>query len=148
MPTKGTESQMTVKYLQNMSTMLATTSTARKEGLKRHFSVEWEILKLMFAFDHIYVGYITYQYALLNNLLRKDNSIVNDFITNGHSASCSRDSCSTIHGDLVTEHFKKKWTKLLCPSPKNIVLTFISWVNKWIKSSHFTARCERCCGRN
>ena len=62
MPTKGTESQMTVKYLQNMSTMLATASTVRKEGLKRHFSVEWEILKLMFAFDHIYVGYITYQY--------------------------------------------------------------------------------------
>ena len=40
MPTKGTESQMTVKYLQNMSTMLATASTVRKEGLKRHFSVE------------------------------------------------------------------------------------------------------------
>ena len=63
MSTKGTESQMTVKHLQSMSTMLATASAVRKEGLKRHFSVEWEILKLMFAFDHIYVGYITYQYA-------------------------------------------------------------------------------------
>ena len=40
MSTKGTESQMTVKHLQNMSTMLATASAVRKEGLKRHFSVE------------------------------------------------------------------------------------------------------------
>ena len=47
----------------------------------------------MFAFDHInYAGYITYQHVYLNNLLRKDNSIVKDLITNGHGASCSGNS--------------------------------------------------------
>ena len=43
-----------------MSTMLAVVSTVRKGGLKRHFSAEPEIWKLMLAFDQInYAGYIT-----------------------------------------------------------------------------------------
>ena len=89
----GTESQMTVKYLKDMSTMLVIASAVREGGLKRHFSAEKQILKLMFAFDHInYAGYITYQHVYLNNLLRKDNSIVKDLITNGHGASCSGNS--------------------------------------------------------
>ena len=63
----------------------------------------------MFAVDHInYAGYITYQHVYLNNLLRKYNSIVKDLVTNGRGASCSGDSFSIIHGDLVTEHFNNK----------------------------------------
>ena len=81
--------------------MLAIISTVREDGLKRNFSAEREISKPMFAFDHIkYAAYITYQHVYLNNLLRKDNT-VKDLITNGHGASCSGDSFSTIHGDLV-----------------------------------------------
>ena len=53
--------------------------------------------------------YITYQHVYLNNLLRKDNSVVKELITNGHSdTSCFGDLFNTIHGDMVTEHFKKK----------------------------------------
>ena len=122
---------MTVTYLTYMSTMLAIVSTVRKGGLKRHFSAEPEILKLMFAFDQInYAGYITYQHAYLNDLLRKDNSIVKGLITNGHGASCSRDWFSTIHEDLVTEHFKKKQKELLDLSPQVTTLVFIYAVNK------------------
>ena len=99
---------MTVTYLKYMSTMLAIVSIVRKGGLKGRFSAEPEILKLMFAFNQInYAGYITYQHAYLNDLPRKDNSIVKGLITIGHGASCSRDWFSTIHEDLVTEHFRR-----------------------------------------
>ena len=71
---------MTVKCLKDVSTMLAIVSAVREGGLKRDFSAEREILKLMIAFDLInYVGYITYQHVYLNDLLRKDNSIVKIF---------------------------------------------------------------------
>ena len=122
---------MTVTYLKYMSTMLAIVSIVRKGGLKRRFSAELEILKLMFAFNQInYAGYITYQHAYLNDLPRKDNSIVKGLITIGHGASCSRDWFSTIHGDLVTEHFKKKQKELLDVSPQVTALTFDFAVNK------------------
>ena len=47
--------------MKDASAMLTIISTVREGGLKRHFSAEREILKLMFAFDHInYAGCITY----------------------------------------------------------------------------------------
>ena len=63
-----------------------------------------------------------------------------DLITNGHSASCSGDSLSTIHGDLVTEHFKNKRKVLLGLSLQVIVLAFVYAVNKWIKTSHIHSK--------
>ena len=63
-----------------------------------------------------------------------------DLITNGHGASCSGDSLSTIHGDLVTEHFKNKRKVLLGLSLQVIVLAFVYAVNKWIKTSHIHSK--------
>ena len=89
--------------------MLAIVSAVKEGGLKRHFSAEREIFKLMFAFDHInYAGCITYQHLYLNNLLRKDNSIVKDLITNEHGALCFGDTFPNIHRDKVNEHFNKE----------------------------------------
>lgn len=48
--TAGTQTQMTIKYLKDMSVMLATASLVREGDLKKHFSTEREILKLIFAF--------------------------------------------------------------------------------------------------
>ena len=73
--TTGTESQMIVKYLKDESSMLAIISAVRECSLKRKFSAEREVLKLMIVFDNInYAGHITYQHAYLNNSLRKDKS--------------------------------------------------------------------------
>ena len=48
----------------------------------------------MFAFDHInYAGYIKYHHIYLNNLLRKDNSIVISIIIliiNGHGEAVTQ----------------------------------------------------------
>ena len=103
-----------------------------KEGsLKIHFLAKQQILKLMFTFCHInYAGYITYQHIYLNNLLRKDDSIVKDLIINGHGASCHGGSFCTIHGDFVSKHFRKKRKELLSLSPEVKVLSFIYEVNK------------------
>ena len=73
--TTGTESQMIVKYLKDESSMLAIISAVRECSLKRKFSAEREVLKLMIVFDNInYARHITYQHAYLNNSLRKDKS--------------------------------------------------------------------------
>ena len=74
--------------VKDVSTMFVIVFALRKGGLKRHFSAEREILKLMFAFDHINcAGYITYQHVYLNNLLRKDNGNAKDLVNNGHTVN-------------------------------------------------------------
>ena len=61
----GTESKITKEYLKNVSTMLALVSEVR-------FSAEWNILKLIFGFDHIsYARRNTYQHVYLNNSSRR-----------------------------------------------------------------------------
>ena len=108
--------------------------------MKRHFSAEREILKLMFAFDHInYARYNTYQHVYLNNLLRKDKIVAKDVISKGYGASSSGDSFSTIHGDLVTEHFNKE-TKGTAEPFRSGYSTAIYAVNKWIKTSHIHSK--------
>ena len=86
----------------------------------------------MFAFDHInYAGHIKYHHIYLNNLLRKDNSIVKliiILIINGHGESC--------HSESVNERFKKKRKELLGLSYQFKVLSFTYAINKWIKTSH------------
>ena len=73
-----------LKYLKDVSTILATVSAIREGDLKRHVSAEQEILKLIFALDHNnYAVYITYQHVYLNNLLKEDNTIEKGLITNG-----------------------------------------------------------------
>ena len=69
-----TESQMTIKYLKDGSTMLAVVIVVREVDLKRNFSAERDILELIFAFDlHIYnTRHIMYQHVHLNNLLERE----------------------------------------------------------------------------
>ena len=89
---------MTLEYLRDGSTMLAVVSAVREGGLKRHFSAEQGILKLIFALDRIdYAKHGTYHQMYLNNLLRREKSIPKDLITNKYSTSISGGSFSTVH---------------------------------------------------
>ena len=97
-PIFGTKSQMTLEYLRDGSTMLAVVSAVREGGLKRHFSAEQGIFKLIFALDRIdYAKHGTYHQMYLNNLLRREKSIPKDLITNKYSTSISGGSFSTVH---------------------------------------------------
>ena len=65
-----TESQMTIKYLKDVLTMLAVVSAVRENDL-----------------DHtIYARHNKYQHVNLNNLLRREKSILKNLITNGCGA--------------------------------------------------------------
>ena len=66
--TMSTESQITIKNLKSVPIMQAIVSAVREGDLKRNFSAEQEILKLMFAFDRInYSTYNTCDHVYLNN---------------------------------------------------------------------------------
>ena len=49
----GTESKMTIRYLRDISSLLALVSAVREKNLERHLQAEREMLKYCFAFDHI-----------------------------------------------------------------------------------------------
>ena len=141
--TTGTESQMTTEYLKDVSTMPAIVSAVREGNLKRHFSAEQEIVRLKFAFDHINCArYNTYQHVYSNNLLRKDKIIAKYLISNGYGTSGPGDSFSTIHGNLVTEHFNKE-TKGTAGPFRPGYSTDIYAVNKWIKTSHIHCKMRK-----
>ena len=67
--------------------------------------------------------------------MRKDKYIAKDLISNGYDASSSGDSFSTIHGDLVTEHFNKE-TKGTARPFRSGYSTDMYAVNKWIKKTY------------
>ena len=50
---KGSECQMTVAYLRDISALHAMVSAVREGGLERHLQAEREMLKHCLAFDHI-----------------------------------------------------------------------------------------------
>ena len=79
--------------------------------------------------------------------MRKDKSIAKDLISSGYSAWSSGDSVSTIHENLVTEHFNKETKETAGPFRSGYSIDIYA-VNKWIKLPIFTARCEKCCGKN
>ena len=90
--TTVTESQMTIKYLKDVSAMLAVVSAVRVVDL-----------------DHInYARHNKYQHVYLNNLLRREKSIAKDLITNGYNGSSSGGSFSTIHWDLAAQYLNKE----------------------------------------
>ena len=107
---------MTIKYLKGMSTMLAVVSAVREFNLQRHLSVKRDILKLIFAFDHInYARLNTYQHVYLNNLLWTEKSVAKDYINNRNSASNSGCSFSNIHWDLASQYFSRETKERLGP---------------------------------
>ena len=107
--TTGTESEMTLTYLRDVSTMLEIVSAVREGNLQQHLQAEREMLKLVFAFDHIhYARYNTYQHIFLQYLERSNNPAYTDLCIQGYGASSIGDPFSTIHGDLVTEHLNRE----------------------------------------
>ena len=74
-------SQMTIKYLKDVSIMLAVVSPVWEVDLNRIN----------------YARHSTYPHVYLNNLLRREKSIAKDLITNGYGAWSSGTSLSSIY---------------------------------------------------
>ena len=84
--------------------MLSMISAVREGNLRRHLQAEREMLKLVFAFDHPnYARYCSYQHVYLGDLQTQNHPAYNDLLLLGFGASRSGGTCSSVHGDLITE---------------------------------------------
>ena len=83
-----TESQMTIKYLKDVSTMLAVVSAVREVDL------DYMKYTRRNKCQHVCANNLL---RCQNNLLRREKSITKDLITNGYRASSSGGSFSTTH---------------------------------------------------
>ena len=60
---------MPIRYLQDVSSLLALVSAARELNRECHLQTEIEMLKYYFVFDHItYVRYVSFQTVYLKSI--------------------------------------------------------------------------------
>ena len=100
---------MVVNYLKDVSTVLATVSAVQTGKITHHLQTERQMLKLIFAFDHInHACYNSFQHVFLTNLLKHNPQVFGDRFKYGFGDTSLCETFSTIHGDVVTEHFNEK----------------------------------------
>ena len=140
MSTTGYLSQMTMQYLKDISMMLAIVSAVREGDIFKHLQAEREMLKLVFAFDHVhYARYNTYQHVLLSSMQRNNEDGFKDLSIYGHGSTSTGLPFSAIHGDLVTEHFNRE-TKGTAGPFRSGFSTDLRALNRWIKTSHIHSK--------
>ena len=138
--TTGTRSMMTVNYLKDVSNMLAIVSAVRTGNIVQHLQAERRMLNLVFAFDHInYARYNSFQHVFLRKLPEVNPQAFQDLLDSGFGATSTGEPFSTIHGDLVTEHFNKECKGTAGPFRSGYISNYDS-VNKWIITSHIHSK--------
>ena len=101
---KGTQFKMTVAYLKDISSLLASLAAVREGDFQLHMEAERDMLKYCFAFDHInYARYMTFQHVYLSDLEAKGDPVTDNLIKRGIGGNLSGDKFSSIHEDLITE---------------------------------------------
>ena len=102
----GTESKMTIRYLKDVSSLLALVFAVCKKNLERHLQAEREMLKYIFAFDlRNYARYLSYQWVYLRSLEANNGPAVSHLKKRGFVGSVSGQPFSAIQGDLVFKIF-------------------------------------------
>ena len=95
-------------YLKDNSLVLSIVAAVREFDLETRLEAKREMLKLVFAFDHVnYARYNSYQQVLLTEEKRLNSPAYQDLKQYGYGASLSGSRFSGLHGDLVTELFNK-----------------------------------------
>lgn len=88
-----------------------------------------------------YARHTTYPHVYLNNLLRREKSIVKDLITNGYGAWSSGTSLSSICWEWAASYLNKKRKELLTNSVQAIYTISDIRAVKKLKTTHiFTVR--------
>ena len=106
---KGSDGEMTVAYLRDVSAMLSLYLLFENVISTDIMKAEREMISLAFAFDHQnYARYCSYQHVYLQDLKRKFHPAYQDLKSRGHGGSITGDFFSTIHGDLITELSTRK----------------------------------------
>ena len=103
------------------------------------------MLKLIFALDRInsarynLFSYNLFQHVFLSNLSKDNLSVFDDLLKYRFGAISLGETFSTIHGDLVTEHFNKESKRTTGPYRAGYIFR-INTVNKWIAISHIYSK--------
>ena len=136
----GSESKMTIRFLKDVSSLLALVSAVREKNFERHLQAEREMIKYCFAFDHVnYARYISYQQVYLRSLEKNNSPAIKDLKERGFGGSISGEPFSTIHGDLITELFNGQTKRQAGPHSLGFS-TNIESVNNWVNTAHINAK--------
>ena len=135
----GSDGELTVTYLKDVSLMLSLVGTVRECDIEKHLQAERKLLGLTFAYDHQnYSRYNTYQHAYLLDLKNSNHPAFNELRNKGMGGSITGEKFSSIHGDLVTELFNKE-TKGTAGPFRAGFSTNIDAVNNWVNTIHIHA---------
>ena len=139
--TGGTEAEMRIEYLTDVSTMLAFISSVREKHIERHLQAERALLPQLFAFGHInYARYLTYQHVTLTNLHKTNPTAWTELKENGFGGSLTGGSFSTVHGDFITEVTVNREVKVRgCPMQGGFS-TSLKAEDAFVKTSHLMAK--------
>ena len=98
--TTGTQGQITVAYLKDVSSLLSLVRSVRDGNFKLHMETQREMLKFCFSFNHInYARYMTYQHLFLSQLEIENHQTVID-LKSRIGGSLSGSSFSSIYGEF------------------------------------------------
>ena len=132
----GTDGELTVNYLKDVSLLLSLVSAVRECNIEQHLQAEQKMIYLTFAYDHPnYARFNTYQNVYLNYLKQTENPAFQDLKLKGIGGSITGEKFSAIHGDLFTELFNKE-TKGTSGPFRSGFSTNIDAVNSWVSTIH------------
>ena len=120
--------------------MLAMVSALREGDFYRHLQAERRTINLIFAFDHVnYARYNSYQHVYLTELAKTNPRALENLCVQGFGASPTGELFSSVHEDLVTEHFNRE-TKGTAGPFRSGYISNSDTVNKWITTSHIHSK--------
>ena len=139
--TTGTQSQMMVQYMCDVSNLLALVSSVREHDIWRHIQAERALLPKLFAFGHPnYSRYLTYQHVMLQMLEKTNPEAWESLVEEGFGASRTANPFSAIHGDLMIETTINREVKVRGGPMQGGYSTNIESMNKFVKTSHLMAK--------
>ena len=137
----GTQSDMIIGYLKDVSEMLALISAVREKSIKRHMQAERALLPQLFAFGHMnYARYLTFQHVTLTNLHQTNPDAWAELRENGFGGSLSGGPFSSVHGDYITEVTINREVKVRGGPLQGGYSTSLKAEDNFIKTSHLMAR--------
>ena len=132
----GTQSQMTVMLLKDISLMLSFIVSARESNIELHHQCERQFLNLANAFDHVhYTRWGSFQHVKLQEMKRLNTDAYIDLKTTGWTASQTGGKFNAVHGDYICER-QNAATKSSGGPIKSGVGGSTTAFNTWLRTRH------------
>ena len=133
---KGSDRELTVNYLKDVSLLLSLVSAVRECNIEQHLHAGRNMNYLAFAYDHQnYAHYNTSKFLPIPSQTNRYHPAFHDLKTKGTGGSITGEKCSAVHGDLFTELFNKESKSTAAPFRSGFS-TDIDAVNCWVNTIH------------